>query len=326
MQECIYSRNGMIYIQAKRDRRRIRLSTSLKHSDSSFEFVKTHFALFLNNKTKALQEFHRLYNPQNTSQNLSLKSLTLENENEFESLIKAFLKEKQTLKHNTKISYQNNCKDILDFLNFKKLKKLKDFKRQDSLDFIAYLQAKNNQVSTIKLKITLFKSLFKYALELDLIDKNPFFTPKLNKNELELESEEKKPFDLNAIQSLIKSSKGELKSYLTIAFFTGLRTGELLGLKKDDLNLSERKAHIRRTLLPDNKGTTSPKSSYRIIDLLPLVAKELKAISYQNNEGFLFKSPACRLRKDFKALQERLQIQPLRRLYDTRHSFAIKQG
>lgn len=52
------------------------------------------------------------------------------------------------------------------------------------------------------------------------------------------------------------------------------------------------------------------------------MAKELKAISCQNNEGFLFKSPAYRLRKDFKDLQKRLNIQPLRRLYDTRHSFA----
>lgn len=324
MQECIYSRNGMIYIQAKRDRRRIRLSTSLKHNDSSFEFVKTHFALFLSNKTRALQEFYRLYHPQNTSQNLSLKSLTLENENEFESLIKAFLKEKQTLKYNTKYSYKSNCKDILDFLNFKKLKKLKDFKRQDSLDFIAYLQAKNNQVSTIKLKITLFKSLFKYALELDLINKNPFFTPKLNKNELELENEEKKPFDLNTIQSLIKSSKGELKSYLTVAFFTGLRTGELLGLKRDDLNLSERKAHIKRTML-DNQTTNSPKtrSSYRSIDLLPIVAQELQIISKEATEtGFLFKKSRKKLRSEFNKLQEKLGIKPHRRLYDTRHSFA----
>ena len=60
----------------------------------------------------------------------------------------------------------------------------------------------------------------------------------------------------------------------------------------------------------------------RTNDLLPLVARELKIIARQNDEGFLFKSPVCRLRKDFKALQERLKIQPLRRLYDTRHSFA----
>lgn len=210
-------------------------------------------------------------------------------------------------------------------MNFKKLKKLKDFKRQDSLDFIAYLQAKNNQVSTIKLKITLFKSLFKYALELDLIDKNPFFTPKLNKNELELESEEKKPFDLNTIQSLIKSSKGELKSYLTVAFFTGLRTGELLGLKRDDLNLNERKAHIKRTML-DNQTTNSPKtrSSYRSIDLLPIVAQELQnIISKESTEtGFLFKKSRKKLRNEFNKLQEKLGIKPHRRLYDTRHSFA----
>lgn len=322
MQECIYSRNGMIYIQAKRDKKRIRLSTSLKHNASSFEFVKAHFALFLNNKTKALQEFYRLYHPQNALQNLSLKSLKLESENEFESLIKAFLKEKRTLKYNTKQSYKNNCKDILNFLNFKKLKKLKDFQRQDSLDFIAYLQAKNNQISTIKVKITLFKSIFKYALELDLIAKNPFFTPKLNKNELELESEEKKPFDLAQIQRLIKESKGELKSYLTIAFFTGLRTGELLGLKRDDVDLSEKKAYVKRTLLK-NKTTNTPKtrSSYRSIDLLPIVAQELENLT-QKKSDFLFDYSHYRLNTEFHKLQDKLNITPRRRLYDTRHSFA----
>lgn len=60
----------------------------------------------------------------------------------------------------------------------------------------------------------------------------------------------------------------------------------------------------------------------RTIDLLPLVARELKTIARQNDEGFLFKSPAKKLRAEFYALQEKLAIMPKRRLYDTRHSFA----
>ncbi len=213
---------------------------------------------------------------------------------------------------------------FLDFLSLKKFQRLKDFQRQDSVDFISFLQAKNNSNLTIRKKARAFKACFEYALKLDLLDKNPFFMPKLSPNEKELENAEIKPFDLAQMQRLIKESKGELKSYLKIAFFTGLRTGELLGLTRDDLNLGENKAYVKRTLLNDGKSTNSPKnrSSYRTIDLLPLVARELKTIARQNDEGFLFKSPVCRLRKDFKALQERLKIQPLRRLYDTRHSFA----
>ena len=162
-----------------------------------------------------------------------------------------------------------------------------------------------------------------------MIDKNPFFMPKLVQSEQELENEECKPFDFEQMQRLIQASKGELKSYLTIAFFTGLRTGELLGLKKDDLDLSEKKAHIKRTLLDDNKTTNSPKtrSSYRTIDLLPIVAKELESIVSKDKEstntaGYLFKSTREKLRSEFYALQEKLGIEPRRRLYDTRHSFA----
>lgn len=328
MLEHIYARKGTLYIQTKIEGKRLRLSTGLKDCALSVEFIQQNFKLFLQNKAKALQKYYELYrNPITKLSALNQTNIInrlLKPKNEFENVLSSLFKEKQMLKYRTAQGYKSVFKDILDFINLKELNNLKDFQRQDSVDFINFLQAKNNANLTIRKKARTFKAFFNYAIELDLIDKNPFFMPKLAQSEQELESAEIKPFDLSQMQRLIKESKGELKSYLTIAFFTGLRTGELLGLKKDDLNLSERKAHIRRTLLPDNKGTTSPKnrSSYRIIDLLPLVAKELKAISYQNNEGFLFKSPACRLRKDFKALQERLQIQPLRRLYDTRHSFA----
>lgn len=39
-------------------------------------------------------------------------------------------------------------------------------------------------------------------------------------------------------------------------------------------------------------------------------------------QDFLFKKSRIKLREEFKALQKRLNINPLRRLYDTRHSFA----
>ena len=329
MLQHIYARNGILYIQKNVKGKRLRLSTGLKDCALSVEFILQNFKLFLDDKAKALQKFYDLYtNPMTKVSNskTNIVKRLLEPKNEFESLLGNLLKEKQMLKMNTRNDYKNTFKDILDFIGLKKIENLQDFKRQDSVDFINFLQAKNNCNLTIRKKARKFKAFFNYAIELDLLDKNPFFMPKLIQSEQELENEECKPFDFEQIKTLIKSSSGELKSYLTIAFFTGLRTGELLGLKKDDLDLSEKKAHIKRTLLGDDKTTNSPKtrSSYRTIDLLPIVAKELENIVSKSTSatGFLFKSTRRKLRNKFYTLQEELEIEPRRRLYDTRHSFA----
>lgn len=336
MLQNIYARSGILYINTKIENKRVRLSTGLKDSALSVEFILQNFELFLRDKTRALQKYYELYTspmaklsntkPPKPNQTNVISRL-LEPKNEFERVLSNLFKEKQMLKMNTRNDYKNTFKDILDFIGLKKIENLSDFQRQNSIEFINFLQAKSNCNLTIKKKARKFKAFFNYAIELDLIDKNPFFMPKLTQSEAELENEECKPFDLNQMQALIKESKGELKSYLTIAFFTGLRTGELLGLKKDDLNLDEKKAHIRRTLLGDNKTTNSPKtrSSYRTIDLLPIVAKELESIiskDKENTTSYLFKSTREKLRSEFYALQDRLGIEPRRRLYDTRHSFA----
>lgn len=324
MLQNIYARSGILYINTKIENKRVRLSTGLKDSALSVEFILQNFELFLRDKTRALQKFYEFHHQ--TTFSATIKTFESQ-KNEFAHIIACVLKEKQTLKPKTQQNNQGIARDIMSFLELKGIRALKDFQRQHSTEFVIYLQAKSNANITIKRKARFFKNIFTYAIELDLIDKNPFFMPKLTQSEAELENEECKPFDLNQMQALIKESKGELKSYLTIAFFTGLRTGELLGLKKDDLNLDEKKAHIRRTLLGDNKTTNSPKtrSSYRTIDLLPIVAKELESIiskDKENTTSYLFKSTREKLRSEFYALQDRLGIEPRRRLYDTRHSFA----
>ena len=324
MLQNIYARSGILYINTKIENKRVRLSTGLKDSALSVEFILQNFELFLRDKTRALQKFYEFHHQ--TTFSATIKTFESQ-KNKFAHIIACVLKEKQTLKPKTQQNNQGIARDIMSFLELKGIRALKDFQRQHSTEFVIYLQAKSNANITIKRKARFFKNIFTYAIELDLIDKNPFFMPKLTQSEAELENEECKPFDLNQMQALIKESKGELKSYLTIAFFTGLRTGELLGLKKDDLNLDEKKAHIRRTLLGDNKTTNSPKtrSSYRTIDLLPIVAKELESIiskDKENTTSYLFKSTREKLRSEFYALQDRLGIEPRRRLYDTRHSFA----
>ena len=320
-----YARGNKLYIYAKYRTHRVRISTGLGDEPNAWEFLKKHYKMFLANKTRALKTYYNLKNPkenQKESQKENQKS-----KNEFDSLIENLLKEKNTLKYNTKVFYKSIFNEIREFLIAKNINAPKEFSRNHCIDFVCQLKSKNNKNSTIKLKMHIFKHLFKYALELELIPKNPFYIPKLSIEEKDLE--EVKPFNLKEVEALINNAKGELKSFLVIAFFTGIRTGELLGLKFEDINFAEKKAYIKRTL-SNNGVINSPKtkSSYRAIDLLPIVEKELRNFNGEKEE-FLFKSKRRKLINEFKILQKKLKLEPIRRLYDTRHSFAsimLSQG
>ena len=253
------------------------------------------------------------------------------NEMSVKDLTQGFYKEKSFFKEQTKAYYRHVLKSILSFFKEYNINHIKDFKREHSIDFVAYLRARNNKNSTIKQHIKTLKALLRYALELEEIEKIHFAKFKLQDSLSEIENSELRPFDLKEIQNLINNAKGELKSYLIVAFFTGARTGELLGLKKSDIDFLDKKISVRRSLSQNNMlDTPKNKSSFRKMDLLPIVENELKVIcKNKKDDDFIFKMRRNELRKEFKALQERLNIYPLRRLYDTRHSFAsvmLSQG
>ena len=130
------------------------------------------------------------------------------------------------------------------------------------------------------------------------------------------------PFNLDEVQSLIKKAQGILRSYLIVAFFTGARTGEILGLKCSDLDFEKCEIHLQRTKQGDRVCEGLKTSQYRIIDMLPIVKNELQNLTINlKKDDFVFSVRSEKLRKNFKALCKELNIKE-RRLYDTRHSFA----
>ena len=328
----IYQRGGTFYIDARTEGKRLRLSTKLKNSPEALQFVKENYELFIKDRQEALNAFYGLAIPKETIKkplykpikecSLYEKEHTKILNNKINEVLQDLLQEKQTLKPNTLFLYKNFISQFKEFCTMQNITQFRDFTRKNCLDFIGFLKTKNNKNSTIKLKIAILRHLFEYALNLELIEKNIIFMPKMSQSIEELEKEELKPFGLNQVKLLLSNAKGELKSFLTIAFFTGLRTGEILGLKKEDINLDKNKASIKRTL-SQNKIINAPKtkSSYRVIDILPIIRNEL--VQLMNQEGeFLIQRSRQLLRIDFINLQKSLNIQPLRRLYDTRHSFA----
>jgi integrase len=84
------------------------------------------------------------------------------------------------------------------------------------------------------------------------------------------------PFCLDEIKAILHHATGQFKNFFAVAFFTGMRTGEIIGLKWEDIDFNQNEISIRRTI---NKGMeTTPKTigSVRTIEILPTLLKFLK--------------------------------------------------
>ena len=143
----------------------------------------------------------------------------------------------------------------------------------------------NELPKTYKVYMNLASNIFEYAVNNDLITKNPMkkvIKPKLRA--------EKKPFtnfyskkELNIFLNKAKEVKG-LKVYMffRLLAYTGIRKGEALALKWADIDLVDRVIKINKTVTTAEHsklivGTPKTKASYRTIAIDDETIKYLSA-------------------------------------------------
>lgn len=112
---------------------------------------------------------------------------------------------------------------------------------------------------SIKYVITNLNQILNYAISNDIIIKNPtrsVILPRQEKFQHEV-------YSLDEVKKLIHCSKGtKLEEIIAIEVFTGLRRGEVLALKWEDINFEEKTLTIRRNLIHEDNGIqfTTPKT------------------------------------------------------------------
>lgn len=157
--------------------------------------------------------------------------------------------------------------------------------------------------STIGKVYELINMTIKKAISKDYIYKNPLIDivkPKSKKQSKKVEA-----FTIDEQKKFIKSIQNEYyRNIFLIAIFTGMRIGEILGLKLDDIDLKNKIIHIKRTLTRDIDDrviigeTTKTYNSIRDIPITTLVENILKnAISniIVNDHNLLFCQPNKKL-------------------------------
>lgn len=80
------------------------------------------------------------------------------------------------------------------------------------------------------------------------------------------------PFSLDEVQKILDTVRPDFRDYLTVRFFTGMRSGEVNGLKWKHVDLERNLILVRETLVNGQEGDgVKTETSLRDIPMLPMV-------------------------------------------------------
>lgn len=172
-----------------------------------------------------------------------------------------------------------------------------------------------------------FNTILNDAMRDEIIDKNPIAlvkTPKLDKVAVQ-------SFSLKEVQTIITTASDEMKSFTALGFLTGMRSGELIGLKWEDVDFKKKEIHIKRAIKMGEVSTPKTKNSIRTIDildnLLPYLQEQYKRTGEYKSYVFLNQEnqhyyDIKRIRDTkWKRLLKECHLE-YRTIYQMRHSFA----
>ncbi|MBU0923907.1 site-specific integrase [bacterium] len=179
--------------------------------------------------------------------------------------------------------------------------------------------------STLNTCNNLLKSAFEKAIIKGYILNSPFLIKKPKfKNNYKIN-----PFSFDEANIIIDKAPDKLKNLLAVAFYTGMRTGEVLGLKWINIDFDSYTIKIDSQMTGGFEDTPKTYSSNRVIDMLPqceYYLKEQFKISFHSKYVFLNSldkpfSSSSSLQYTWKNLLNKLNID-FRSIYQTRHTFA----
>lgn len=192
--------------------------------------------------------------------------------------------------------------------------------------------------ATLKKTLTTLGSILKYAVKKRYIDSNPVH--EIEKQKGTSAARQKINFlQPDEIYGMIENTKGQkYKVLFMAAVLTGMREGELLGLKWDDIDFNISQINVKRTYNYGKFHEPKTHASLRAIDLSPVLVHELKKwrlacppnkldIVFPNETGGPMDYHNV-VRRYFWPALKRAKIKRIR-FHDLRHTYAallIDQG
>jgi len=106
----------------------------------------------------------------------------------------------------------------------------------------------------------------------------------------ELPDEEQRWFTMDEIRRIVDAATGQYKMFFHLAGFTGLRSGELVGLRVEDLKLDYGVIEVRRSVWNGIEGATKTRAGKRNVFLDSATVQMLRDFIGSRRTGLVFQS------------------------------------
>jgi integrase len=126
----------------------------------------------------------------------------------------------------------------------------------------------------------ILNQIFKEAFFDGVIDVNPIQRTRPSKSI----QKEPEPFKKTEIRAILNALSSPYKEYFQIAFYTGLRTGELIALRWEDVDFCKNKIHVRKSISHGLEKEPKTKSSSRNMDMHELAKEAFEQLSKNVNK------------------------------------------
>ena len=176
------------------------------------------------------------------------------------------------------------------------------------------------------------RGMFARAIEDDLITSNPFIGWVPRKVERPKEKDDIDPFTQDEVSAILAACTGQIRNLFQFAFWTGLRTSELIALRWEDVDLPNAMLSVRRAKVRKHIKVPKTKAGRRTVQLLqPALDALLAQRQYtllqgeevfhnpRTNEAWLHDGPIRKTAWQPTLLRAEVRY---RYPYQTRHTFA----
>jgi len=291
-------KNGKLYLEYEAYGKTIQKSTRLEDTKQNRAFIKSEVIPAL--QTKIIRGDFDKNKP-----------------DVFRKYSEIYLKEKSHLKTANRV--EKHISVINEFFGEIQIDQLK---RSDVKEWIQ-LQLENVVPKTVSNYLTSVRGVIDIAIDKEVIKHNVATGIKLPTHY----SEDIEPFSEQEVRLLFDNANEFLRLYLAIGFYTGMRTGEILGLMYSDIDFDKKVIYVKRSISEGKVTTPKTRSSIREVpildDLLPYLKKPTNSLwVFTRQDGTRLGRFGENRYREWHTLLEKCNLK-YRKPYTTRHTFIV---
>jgi len=201
---------------------------------------------------------------------------------------------------------------------------LSDLELDDVKEWIYSLDISNKRINNV---LSPLRQVYSDAFYNGLIDRDPLQRLRL----LPIEQREPEPFSRNEIDAILNQLSEQPQNLIKFAFWSGLRTSELIGLRWEDIDFENHRFYVRVAIVERREKTTKTASGQRSVEFNEHTETVLKSqFNLTADEIRVFHDPKTNAAwTNDQTIRKRVWMTALsgagvkyRNPYQTRHTFA----